>query len=67
MNRTASSLQMKSPIVEFLTPDASKTDEKEVQPADLFDISIHNVINNSSWKLTDILFATPVTLSHILQ
>lgn len=26
-----------------------------------------NVINNASWSLTDVLIATPMTLSHILK
>jgi hypothetical protein len=30
------------------------------------DISLKNVINNASWKLTDVLLATPVVMSHIL-
>ena len=32
-----------------------------------FEISLKNVINNASWKLTDILLATPVVMSHIID
>jgi hypothetical protein len=28
---------------------------------------LKNVINNASWKLTDILLATPVIMTHILD
>jgi hypothetical protein len=63
---------MKSPIVEFITPDKDTQGGKnkakqEYSDEDLFDISIANVINNSSWKLSDVLLATPVTLAHVLQ
>ena len=33
----------------------------------MFEISLANVINNSSWSLSDIIIATPVTLAHVLQ
>ncbi len=57
---------MKTPIVEFITPDTKKGD-KEYSDDELFNISLANVINNASWKLTDILFTTPVVLSHIID
>ncbi len=66
MNRATSSLQMKSPIVEYITPDLKKG-EKEFTDDELFNMSLSNVINNSSWQLTDILFTTPVVISHILE
>lgn len=66
INRATSSLQMKTPIVEFITPDKAKG-EKELSEEEQFDISLKNVINNASWKLTDILLATPVVMSHILE
>lgn len=66
LNRATSSLQMKSPIVEFITPDTKKGD-KEYSDDELFNISLANVINNASWKLSDVLFSTPVVLSHILE
>lgn len=66
INRSTSSLQMKTPIVEFITPDKTKG-EKELSEEEQFEISIKNVINIASWKLTDILLATPVILSHILD
>ena len=56
---------MKSPIVEYITPDLKKG-EKEFTDDELFNMSLSNVINNSSWQLTDILFTTPVVISHIL-
>ena len=65
-NRATSSLQMKSPIVEFLTPDTKKG-EKEMTEDEMFNISLANVINNASWKLSDILYSTPVVMSHILD
>jgi hypothetical protein len=59
---------MKSPIVEFITPE--KNDKKkavsEYTDEDLFDISIANVINNASWSLSDVLLTTPITLTHVL-
>mmetsp|Transcript_18736 Transcript_18736/g.32027 ORF Transcript_18736/g.32027 Transcript_18736/m.32027 type:complete len:137 (-) Transcript_18736:691-1101(-) len=57
---------MKSPIVEFITPDSRKG-ETEYKEDELFNISISNVLNNSSWKLTDLLICTPVVLNHILN
>jgi superfamily II DNA/RNA helicase len=66
INRATSSLQMKTPIVEFITPDKAKG-EKELSEEDQFDISLKNVINNASWKITDILLATPAVMSHILD
>lgn len=66
MNRATSSLQMKSPIVEYITPDLKKGD-KEFTDDELFNMSLSNVINNSSWQLSDILFTTPVVISHILE
>jgi hypothetical protein len=70
INRLTSSLQMKSPIVEFITPEkndkAGKKKVSEYTDEDLFDISIANVINNASWKLSDVLLATPITLTHVL-
>lgn len=64
-NRATSALQMKSPIVEYLTPDAKA--ENEMNEDEQFNISLANVINNASWELTDILLLTPVVLSHILD
>ena len=66
LNRATSSLQMKSPIVEFITPDSRKG-EKEYSDDELFNISLANVINNASWKLSDVIFSTPVVMSHILD
>ena len=66
INRATSSLQMKTPIVEFITPDKTKG-ERELSEEEQFDISLKNVINNASWKLTDVLLATPVVMSHILD
>ncbi len=57
---------MKSPIVEYITPDLKKG-EKEYSDDELFNMSLSNVINNSSWQLSDILFTTPVVISHILD
>jgi hypothetical protein len=57
---------MKSPIVEYITPDLKKG-EKEYSEDELFNMSLANVINNSSWNLTDILFTTPVVIGHILE
>lgn len=66
MNRATSSLQMKSPIVEFITPDVKKG-EREYSDDELFNISLANVINNASWNITDVLFSTPVVMSHIID
>lgn len=66
VNRMTSSLQMKTPIVEHLTPEDGKKQPEEKE-ADLFEISLTNVINNASWSLSDIIMATPVTLAHVLQ
>ena len=66
MNRATSSLQMKSPIVEFITPDLKKG-EREYSEDELFNISLANVINNASWKISDVLFSTPVVMNHILE
>lgn len=33
---------------------------------DLYSTSMNNVINNASWKLTDILIATPIVMAHIM-
>jgi hypothetical protein len=57
---------MKTPIVEFITPDSKKGD-REYSDDELFNISLANVINNASWKLSDVIFSTPVVLSHILE
>lgn len=70
INRMTSSLQMKTPIVEHITPeDDKKTTEQQRQDkeADLFEISLTNVINNASWSMSDVIMATPVTLAHVLQ
>ena len=66
ISRPTSSLQMKSPIVEFITPDKAK-EEKEMSEGEMFEISMKNVLNNASWRLTDILLATPVVMTHILE
>ena len=66
-NRATSSLQMKSPIVEWITPSADKKDEKHYSDDELFNLSLSNVINNSSWKLTDVILSTPLVMSHILN
>eukprot|EP00347_Sterkiella_histriomuscorum_P023516 403334343 len=66
INRATSALQMKTPIVEFITPDKDKG-EKELTEDEQFDIQLKNVINNASWSITDILLATPVVMSHILD
>ena len=61
---------MNSPIVEYITPERSengKTERKEDDDKKLFNISLANVANNSSWDNSDVLFSTPVTLAHILQ
>jgi hypothetical protein len=65
-NRTTSSLQMKSPIVEFLTTDAKKG-EKEYSEDDLIEMSLANVINNASWSQSDIMFSAPVVMCHIID
>lgn len=57
---------MKSPIVEFITPDRRKGD-REYSDDELFNISLANVINNASWQLSDIIFSTPAIMSHILE
>ena len=57
---------MKSPIVEFLTPDTAKG-EKQMTDDELFNISLSNVINGTTWEKTDILYLTPIVLSHILE
>lgn len=57
---------MKSPVVEYITPDKTKG-EKELSEEEQFDISLKNMVNNASWRLTDILLATPVVLGHILD
>jgi superfamily II DNA/RNA helicase len=66
LNRATSSLQMKSPIVEFITPDTKKG-EKEYNEDELFSISLANVINNASWNISDVILCTPVVISHILE
>ena len=61
---------MNSPIVEYITPertDNGKAERKEDDDKKLFNISLANVANNSSWDNSDVLFSTPVTLAHILQ
>lgn len=30
-------------------------------------MSMNNVINNASWKITDILISTPIVMCHILE
>ena len=57
---------MKTPIVEFLTPDPKKGD-KEITEDEMFDISLTNVMNNASWNLTDVIFSTPVIMNYILD
>ena len=66
LNRATSSLQMKTPIVEFLTPDPKKG-EKEITEDEMFDMSLTNVMNNASWGLTDVIFSTPVIMNYILD
>lgn len=58
---------MKTPIVEWITPGVDKKDEKIYSEDDLFNMSLSNVINNSSWKLTDVILSTPLVMSHILD
>jgi len=65
-NRSTSSLQMKSPIVEFLSPDAKKG-EKEMSEYELCNIGLANAVNNASWNVTDILFSSPVVMSYIMD
>ena len=58
---------MNSPIVEYITPEKTdKAERKEDDDKKLFNISLANVANNSSWDNSDVLFSTPVTLAHIL-
>jgi hypothetical protein len=60
---------MKTPIVEHITPEEDKKtveQEKGDREADLFEISLTNVINNANWSMSDIIMATPVTLAHVL-
>ena len=69
-NRMTGSLTLKTPIVEFITPEAPKDDkkpEKEYTESELFEISMSNVINNSSWKTSDVLITSPLTLNHTLK
>lgn len=66
INRMTSSLQMKTPIVEHITPEDDKQPSQEKE-ADLFEISLANVINNASWAMSDVIMATPVTLAHVMQ
>ena len=62
---------MKTPIVEFLTPDKgngkSENEGKEYTAEELFDISMSNVINNASWGLSDVLIGSPLTMAHVLK
>ena len=65
VNRAASSLQMKSPIVELITQkDETK---KKVSENEMFDISMTNVINNASWRHTDVLVTSPFILKYLLD
>lgn len=66
INRATSSLQMKTPVVEFITPDKTKG-EKDLNEEEMFAISLKNVVNNASWKITDMLLTTPVVMTHILN
>lgn len=62
-------MQIKSPIVEFITPEkkeGEKTD-KEYTQEEIFEISMANVVNNATWGLSDVLIATPMTLAHVLK
>ena len=67
VNRLTSSLQMKSAIVEYLTPNKSEDSARELSPEEIFDMSMANVINNASWRLSDVIVANPITLGHILK
>lgn len=62
-------MQIKSPIVEFITPEKKEGEktEKEYTEEEIFEISMANVVNNASWSLSDVLVATPVTLAHVLK
>ena len=51
MNRSTSSLQMKSPIVEYITPDIKKGD-REYTDDELFSLSLSNVINTLNLLFT---------------
>ncbi|CDW90034.1 atp-dependent rna helicase [Stylonychia lemnae] len=62
INRVTSQLQMKTPI----SPDKEKG-EKEMTETEQFEIQLKNAVNNASWKITDILLATPVVMSHIIE
>lgn len=56
---------MKTPIVSYITPEkeAPKIYSKDEQ----FRISLDNVINNASWKLTDILLVKASLMSAIIN
>jgi len=34
---------------------------------DLFEIQVKNVMNNASWKITDMILVTPIVMSHIIE
>jgi hypothetical protein len=57
---------MKTSIVEHLTPDKNP-ETKNYEKEELFNISMSNVANNASWRFTDVLLSTPMTLHHILK
>ena len=50
MNRSTSSLQMKSPIVEYITPDIKKGD-REYTDDELFNLSLSNVNKSISFLI----------------
>jgi len=59
---------MKTPVVEFLTPDKTKkSDQQDYTSDDLFEMSMANVINNAGSANSDMWLGTPVTMKHVLS
>ena len=61
---------MKTPIVEFLTPDENNpynSEDRKSLKERMLNTSKINVQNNASWDLSDIIIATPETLANTLR
>jgi superfamily II DNA/RNA helicase len=69
-NRLYSSLQIKSPIVEHITPDKNPVDgkpPKEYDDKEMFEISMSNLTNNASWQHCDVIVSTPLVTATTLK
>ncbi|CAI2367187.1 unnamed protein product [Moneuplotes crassus] len=67
VNRVGSSVQLFSPIVEHITAQSEYRNKREISSKDMDSVSVKNIVNNSNWKLNDIMLATPMVFKFLVD